>query len=48
MIEINEDKDNIHDYIEIEDDIKNNKKLIKEKILKNYKKTHTRMNQHIY
>ena len=47
IIEINEDKDNINDYIEIDNNIINNMKLSKEEIIKIIK-IYIRMNQYIY
>jgi hypothetical protein len=46
IIEIKEDKDDIHDYIEIDDDIIDNKKLSKEEIIKNYRNIYK--NESIY
>ena len=46
IIEINEDKDNINDYIEIDNNIINNMKLSKEEIIKNYKNIYK--NESIY
>jgi len=46
IIEINEDEDNIHNYIELDDDIIDNMKLSKEEIIKNYKNIYK--NESIY
>ena len=46
IIEINEDKDNIHNYIEIDNDINNDMNLNKEEIIINYKNIYK--NESIY
>ena len=46
IIEINENKDNIHDYIELDDEIIKSMKLNKEEMINKYKKIY--INKSIY